>query len=177
MGKENKQTTNELNQFVPAGIKWLYEMEAVNSPVLLNNLYGNIFSYPNVKDAEILIDKHNRKMLIYIEFNWLSRKIFKSRRKETTVSILDQLQELLPSFTFRIIEDRGLFELALARMTEQLTGGKDVKANESTDVVEPNPTAEPIQPDAILPHSESLSDSTASQPEVTESDSKKSSET
>ena len=133
MSKKDKQTSNELNQFVPAGLKWLYEMEAVNSPVLLNNLYGNIFSFPNVNDAEILIDKNNRKMLILIHFNWLSRKIFKNRKKQAIISILDQLQELLPSFTFRVIEDKDLFDLAVKRMTEHLNGGQNVKTNQSNN--------------------------------------------
>lgn len=130
MGKNDKKQSNELNQIVPAGLKWLYEMEAVNSPVLLNNLYGNIFSFPNVSDAEILIDKNNRKMLIWIQFNWLSRKIFKSRKKESTIGILDQLQELLPSFEFRIIEDKALFDLAVKRMKQYVLGGEN-ESNQS----------------------------------------------
>lgn len=124
MSKKNAPP-QEMNQFVPAGLKWLAEMEAVNSPVLLNIIYGNIYSFPNVDNAEILIDKHNRKMLIWIHFNWSTRKFFKNRKKETTINILDQLQELLPSFEFRIIEDKALFDLAVHRMTQYVLGGKE----------------------------------------------------
>jgi hypothetical protein len=124
---------NELNQFVPAGLKWLYEMEAVNSPVLLNNLYGNIYSFPNVADAEILLDRYNKRMLIYVKFTWFVRKYWKSRKKLVTISILDQLQELLPSFEFRIIEDKALFDLAVQRMRESILGGNNENDNKPND--------------------------------------------
>lgn len=124
---------NELNQFVPAGLKWLAEMEAVNSPILLNIIYGNIYSFPNVADAEILLDRYNKKMLVYVKFTWFVRKYWKSRKKLVTISILDQLQELLPSFEFRIIEDKALFDLAVQRMKESLLGGNNENDNKPND--------------------------------------------
>jgi hypothetical protein len=133
VSKKDTSQNNELNQFVPAGLKWLYEMEAVNSPVLLNNLYGNIYSFPNVADAEILLDRYNKKMLVYVKFTWFVRKYWHSRKKLVTISILDQLQELLPSFEFRIIEDKALFDLAVQRMKESVLGGNNENDNKPND--------------------------------------------
>jgi hypothetical protein len=117
-------TNDEAWKMAPEGLKWLYEMEAVNSTALQNNLYGNLYSFPGVSDCEILMDRYQRKMLIYIKFTFFIRKFLKRRKKELIMAMLDQLQELLPSFEFRIIEDRALFDLALKRMEEMLFGGK-----------------------------------------------------
>jgi hypothetical protein len=136
MAKKPVQTEipidDELNRMVPAGLKWLYEMEAVNSPVLQNNLYGNLYAFPHVKDVELIMDRYQRKMLIYVKFSWFVQKFLKGRRKELIMAMLDQLQALLPSFEFRIIEDRTLFDLALKRMEQILFGGvSDRKPAES----------------------------------------------
>lgn len=112
----------DTSKTAPAGLKWLYEFEALNSPSLLNNLYGNVYSFPHVIDAEILIDRHNHKMLIYIEFSWIVRKIAKNRKKIIVEALLDNLQELLPSFAFRIIEDKALFDIAVDRLKKSLQG-------------------------------------------------------
>lgn len=128
-----REQITDSNQYVPAGLKWLAEMEAVNSPVLLNVIYGNIYSFPNVSDCEILIDRYNKKMLVYVKFTWFVRKYWKSRKKLVTISILDQLQELLPSFEFRIIEDKALFDLAVQRMKESLLGGNNENDNKPND--------------------------------------------
>ena len=135
MSKQKEMTLeNNEAQVLPAGLKWLAEMEALNSPSLLNVLYGNVSSFPNIAYAEILIDRYNKKMLIWVEFNWLTRKLLKYRKKETTVSLLDQLQEFLPSFTFRIIEDKSLFDKAVTRMAQGVLKNKGDK-NEKDNLV------------------------------------------
>ena len=53
---------NNEAQVLPAGLKWLAEMEALNSPSLLNVLYGNVSSFPNIADAEILIDRYKKRV-------------------------------------------------------------------------------------------------------------------
>lgn len=128
---ETNDAPDDLNQFGPAGLRWLIEMEAVNSPVLQNNLYGNLYAFPHVEDVELIMDRYQRKMLIWVKFSWFVRKFLKKRRKDLIMSMLDQLQSLLPSFEFRITEDRAVFDLALKRMEEILFGGKSaVKAPE-----------------------------------------------
>lgn len=136
MAKKDVKPTEDMNQFVPSGLRWLYEMEAVNSTALLNNLYGNIYSFPHVVDAEILLDRFGKKMLIYVKFTWFVRNFWISRKKYITMSILDQLQELLPSFEFRIIEDKALFNLAVQRMREHLFGGKNETASKNNSDVD-----------------------------------------
>jgi hypothetical protein len=114
---------NELNRMGPSGLKWLYELEAVNSSTLQNNLYMNLYSFPHVKDVELIMDRYQKKMLIYVKFSWVTRKFRKARRHDLVNQMLDQLQEVLPSFEFRIIEDRVLFELALKKAESALFGG------------------------------------------------------
>jgi hypothetical protein len=173
--------TNEMNQFVPAGLKWLAEMEAVNSPVLLNMIYGNIYSFPNVADAEILIDRFNKRMLVYIKFTWFVRKYWKTRKKLVSISILDGLQELLPSFEFRIIEDKPLFDLAVQRMKESVLGGKSETVNKPNDNVNTDDATVSDTNDSTDAGSEASSDSiaeaTEAQPEANEADKEESPET
>ena len=123
MSDKNDSTLDlDATKTAPAGLKWLFEMEALNSPVLLNTLYGNVYSFNYVKDAEILIDRHNQRMLLYVEFTWIVRKIAKNRKKVIIEALLDNLQELLPSFNFRIIEDKTLFDTAVKRLADSLQG-------------------------------------------------------
>lgn len=134
MAKTPPKLSDE-EMFGPSGLRWLYEIEAVNSPTLQNNLYMNLLSFPGVVDCEILLDRYQRKMLIYVKFTWFLRKFRRAERIDLVNSMLDQLQELLPSFEFRIIEDRKLFEKALRRMERALFGGKDevVKPDDDQD--------------------------------------------
>lgn len=174
---KKEASQNELNQFVPAGLKWLYEMEAVNSPVLLNNLYGNIYSFPNVADAEILLDRYNKKMLVYVKFTWFVRNYWKSKKKLVTISILDQLQELLPSFEFRIIEDKALFDLAVLRMKESLLGGNNENDNKPNDGSnDASATVSDTNGQAVGSTEAQEDSTTSSEPEVIEADKKESSE-
>lgn len=170
MAKQPQEPQDD-SKFVPAGLKWLAEMESLNSPALLNILYGNIYSFPYVKDAEILIDRHNHKMLIWIEFSWTIRKILTNRKKSTIISLLDQLQELLPSFTFRVIEDKDLFDLAVRRMKENLFGEKnqepDPKAAANGDPVtvqdsntsDPTPGSDSSTSEVVIPDQKEQSES------------------
>lgn len=124
---------DEGEKFIPSALKWLYEMEALNSSALLNNLYANIYaSSRHVKDVELLIDRNNKKMLIYMKFSWKA-KLFLGVKKRTATLVLDNLQELLPSFEFRITEKRELFDLALENAKKVALGGRDEESDESPD--------------------------------------------
>lgn len=117
--------------FAAEGLKWLYEMKALSSPVLLDNLYGNIYSNdPSIKETELLIDKQNSKMLIWIKLGWWANL---TRKKKIVKNILDGLQGVLPSFDFRIILDRELFNLALKRVEDKTFGVKDENDTKTDD--------------------------------------------
>lgn len=126
-------TDEESRQFVPSALKWLYEMEAVNSSALLNNLYANIYSSSkHVKDVELLIDKNQRKMLIFMKFSWIAN-LRLGVKKRTAELVLDNLQELLPSFEFRITEKRDLFEKSLENAKKAALGGVNEESTEGND--------------------------------------------
>ncbi len=117
--------SGEGEKFVPNALKWLYELEALDSPALLNNLYGNIYaSSRHVKDVQLLVDKNEKKMLIYMKFSWKARLLL-GVKKRTAELVLDNLQELLPSFQFRITEKKDLFEKALENAKKVALGRKD----------------------------------------------------
>ena len=146
MAKKPRESQNEMDErseaekMAAAGLAWLYELELVNSPTLLNNLYGNLYSFPKVQDCEIIIDKYQKKMLIWVKFTWFTRKFLKARRHALIMDMLDQLQTLLPSFEFRLTEDRALFERALKKTQEMLFGGKDAPKTEKPKEEKPAET-------------------------------------
>ena len=105
----------ETDKFVPAALRWLFEIEAVNSTAVSNVLIINIYSSsPNIKDVEFLMDKAQKKMLIWLKFNWKAN-LFKKIKENTSNSILNSLEELLPNFEFRITENRDIFDIALEK--------------------------------------------------------------
>lgn len=164
----------QMSQMVPPGLKWLAEMEALDSPALMSVLYGNIYSFPHVKDAELLVDRFGKKMLIWIQFTWPTAKIFQSRKKKLIMNILDQLQELLPSFEFRVIEDRALFDLAVKKAEEYLFGRKkNEPASKPVPQAPSNPSVPVATPASGGSEPEPKSESTEAKPESTSVESDK----
>src|SRR5690606_18085919 len=94
-----------------AGLKWLYEMELLNSPQLINNLKLNIFTTDTtIKDVELLIDQNTKGLLIYVKLSWWGRKFRQDRIK---MNIEDLISQLLPTYRKRVIHERWIFDLAL----------------------------------------------------------------
>lgn len=118
----------EKGKFQFAGLKFLYEMELVDDPQLINNLKLNIFDISSsIRDVEFLSSYHHRQMLIYIELSWFGRKFL---QKGIEAEILDRVQQLLPNFKFRVTSDRKILDMALDRVKTVLKGGN----NESSSV-------------------------------------------
>lgn len=101
--------------FISEGVKWLAQMKLLNNPQLNDIIYGNIVSVSSSIDpdgTEILIDPLNEKMLILIKYHYWTRKHFTWRKGRIEDVILFNLKKLLPSFKFRIIEDKSIFDKA-----------------------------------------------------------------
>jgi len=109
-----------------AGLKWLYEMELLNSPQLINNLKLNILTQDStIKDVELLIDQNSKAILIYIKLSWWG-KVF--RKDRIFVSIEDLITQLLPTYRKRVIHERWIFDLAIKK-AKQVIGGYNEKSN------------------------------------------------
>jgi hypothetical protein len=110
---EELNRQQEAKDVVPGALRWLYDLEQVTSPHLLNNLYLNIYAQSShIKDVDLLIDKENRKMLIYMRFGFIANT-FRRVKLKVLKNTLDNVQKLLPAFEFRIVEDRALFDKSL----------------------------------------------------------------
>jgi len=120
---QDDEITNpmEREQFLNASTAWLLEMEYLDSPQLKNAIYLNILnSSRRVTNAELLVDKNSKGMLIYLELTWIGR-IF-GYKKEIAENIIVMLSEVLPSFRFRVIYSKAIWELAVQKAKEIAEG-------------------------------------------------------
>ena len=127
MEMDTKQQINS------SALKWLFEMEALDSPVLLQNLYENVFlSHQGIKDCKIFItppQTGQKGILVWLKLKFWTR-VF---HKEEAYSVAEQvIKTLLPSFRVRIVDDEKLLYLAVEKLKE-VYGGGDVP-NKSTDI-------------------------------------------
>lgn len=107
-------------KFQYAGLQWIREMELLDNKQLINILKMNVLLVsPRIKEIELLISRDNKQMLVYLELSWLGKKFFKKSIFEETEDVLSQL---LPSFKFRVIDDPKLFNMALEKVKQVLTG-------------------------------------------------------
>lgn len=122
MNAENNQTSTAL--------KWLYEMEVVNSPMLQANLYENIFLVDQgLVDCAVWIVPaftYQKGIMVWIKLNtwstWFRKEEIRSKVKAT-------LNTLLPSYQVRIVEDKKLIELAKSKIQEVFGRLEDEKPN------------------------------------------------
>ena len=99
----------------PEAVAWLMEMELVGNPTVLNNLILNILvGIPGVKDANLVVDTNNKKILIFLVLSWFSAK-FKS--KAIAVQVNDIISQVLPAWRLRVVFDRTILEKALKLIT------------------------------------------------------------
>tara|TARA_R110000868_G_C10973188_1_gene771545 strand:+ start:81039 stop:81620 length:582 start_codon:yes stop_codon:yes gene_type:complete len=118
-----------------SGLKWLYEMEVLNSPQLINNLKLNIFTQDNtIRDVELLFDQNNKGVLIYIKLSWWGRTF---RQKEIKIRIEDIITQLLPSYRKRVITERWILDLALTKAKE-VVGVKNEKSSKKPNTTDSN---------------------------------------
>ncbi len=105
---------NELDSAYGEGLSWLLELNLIQNPAVANAIVLNIFKVSNrIKDAEILTDTDHKRMLVWIELDWLGKKFF---TKEITKNIEKMLQSALPSYQFRVVTDKTLFQKAINLM-------------------------------------------------------------
>lgn len=104
--------TTETNLQVQAeALGWLFEMELINTPSVLNSIILNLLAgVLGVKDAELVVDLHKRQILVFLELTWWARR-FKVRRISTQVN--DIINDILPSFEKRVTFDRVILDKAL----------------------------------------------------------------
>ena len=146
-------------KYQTSALKWLYEMELLDDPQLINNLKLNIFEASDfkVKDADFIMSQSQQKMLIWIEVGIFSRKLF---IKKIYNQIYDRLRQLLPNYEFRIVTDRSILELAISKLKNSLVGGTyAVSTNNSVSNDAGNSTSKkPELPKAsdLLPDQEKL---------------------
>lgn len=135
-----------------AGIRWLYEMELLQNPQLIDNLKLNIFmQHKRIKDVEILVDQSRKGILIYLKLNWWGNKF---NQEEIKFSVEELMSNLLPNFRKRIIFNRDIFQMALDKAKE-LVRGNNEKSNNNSNVVSNNqntsksglPTTSDLLPD------------------------------
>lgn len=136
----------EKGKFQYAGLKFLYEMELIDDPQLVNNLKLNILDISGtIKDVEFLSSYNHRAMLIYIDVSWFGRKFL---LKRIEAGILDRVKQLLPNFRFRVTADRKIMDLALEKVKSVLKGepNENSKRTASTIVGGTNPDSRVAEP-------------------------------
>lgn len=125
-------TGDEKQKFQYASLKFLYEMELVDDPQLINNMKLNVFSISGcINDVEFLSSYLHKSMLVYIELNWLGRTFLKKRIES---GVTDRVQQLLPNFKFRVTTEKRILDMALEKVKTALKGETNEKlSNSSTD--------------------------------------------
>jgi hypothetical protein len=105
-----------------AALGWLLEMELVQNPYMLNSIVLNVFRMlKGVKDAEFVIDTNEKKLLIFLELTWWSRRF---RAKKVEVQALELLDQVLPGFKKRVVFEKVILEKALKLIGERNQGVK-----------------------------------------------------
>lgn len=117
--------SDDKSKFQYAGLKFLYDMELIDDPQLINNLKMNVFDVSSsIKEIDLLSSYHRKQMLIWLDLSWFGKKFLEQR---IIVGVTDRVQQLLPGFKFRVTTDRAIFDLALARAEAVLKGENNEK--------------------------------------------------
>lgn len=123
------------SKFQYEGLKWLYEMQLLDNPQLINNLKMNILLIStSIRDVELLVYREKKQMLIYIDLTWYGRKF---KKDQIFIEVEEVVSQLLPSFKFRVTNDFNILALAIERVKQALTGRKNetnITASVSSDV-------------------------------------------
>ena len=110
---------NTGQQLNSSALKWLYEMEALDSPILLQNLYENVFlADKRIKDCKIFItppQTQQKGILVWLKLGFWA----KTFHKDQIYLIVEQVIEtLLPSYRVRIVDNENILFLAVKRLKE-----------------------------------------------------------
>ena len=142
--------TGDKEKYQYSGLKWLYEMELLDDPQLINNMKLNIMDASDfrVKEVEFVMAQSQQKALIWIKVGWIT-KVFKLRR--TCGAIHERLSQLLPTYQFRIVTDRSILELAITKLKKSLVGGTYAVSTSVDDSDSDSDTDEGARPESGLP--------------------------
>lgn len=111
-----------------SGIKWLFELELIQDPQVINAIKMNILMISkHIKEIEILTVEQNKQMLILLELSWFGRTFYKKRLCNEALSVVKQL---LPNFRIRVIDDRNLFQKSIDKLRKVVA---NVKTNSDSD--------------------------------------------
>jgi len=92
-------------------LKWLLELEQVTNPHFNHALILNIFKiHKSIKDAQVITDSNHKRMLVFLELSWFGNRFKKRGIQE---QVLNMLNEILPSYNFRIVFNLEVFQKAL----------------------------------------------------------------
>lgn len=108
----NEQMTSQSN-----ALKWLMEIEASSDPNFLNALLLNIFRVSKrIKDVQVVMDPQKKKILIWLELDWLGRKFFQRKTLEAVGALII---DALPTYSYRVILDKTILDKAV-ELTQRL---------------------------------------------------------
>lgn len=147
-------------------LKWMYEMEILNHPQVVNNIKLNVMvASPRIKEVELLIYREQKAMLVYLELSWLGKKFFKKR---IITEVEEILSMLLPTFRFRVTSDPAIMNLAVERVKQALTGGKNENVNQSADNSSQSASSErsPVAQSVATGNPEAVPSDSQKQPET-----------
>ena len=94
-------------------LKWMISLGLLNDPQVKNHILLNIYNVdPRIKDVQMLMDLNKQKLLIHVDLSWWSRKFHQS----TIIDNINiRLNEMIPNYQFRVINDLDLFNKALEK--------------------------------------------------------------
>lgn len=115
------------SKFQYEGLKWLFELDLLNHPQAVNTIKLNVLMVSKrIKEVELLIYRENKSMLVLLDLTWMGKRFF---RKQIFTEVHEVLQQLMPSFQFRVIDDPKIMQMAIERVKKALTGGKNENSN------------------------------------------------
>jgi hypothetical protein len=113
-----------------AGIKWLYEMELLQNPQLINNLKLNIFMiHKRIKHIEILVHQEHKAILVFLELTWWGKTF---NQEEIKFGVEELLTNLLPNFRNRVVFNYDIFKMSMQK-AEQLIRGTHERSSSPND--------------------------------------------
>lgn len=119
----------EDKQYIKASSRWLFEMNFLNNDYIKSALIANIYVQSRfIKNTEILVDQHNKRMLILIELSYIGN-LFKNKKKLGR-DVEEIIKDALPSYNLRVVYDRPLFEKA-TEMLNPILKVSDASSKES----------------------------------------------
>lgn len=97
-------------------IKWLFEMELIQNPHVLNTLIMNIAAaIKGIRDIQFVVDSNRKKILIFLELTKWANWFYKDKIYGQVIEIFD---ESMPSFEKRVTFDREILSKAIKMLND-----------------------------------------------------------